>query len=714
MTQSPRLFSKHLNHVGNFIFAGGLCLLMGVAPSFANPCKGDSCKNKAEMTPIPAVDKSALDPTTEPCQDFYQYACGGWIAKTEIPEDRPQWSRGFAEIDERNMKLLRTVLTDYSVGKNPPKNPYRSQLGDYYEVCTDEAKAETASMDTLKGWIEQIDALKSKDELFSLVAKLHMIGVNAFFDFGAEQDLKDPSSMIGTVDQAGLGLPDRDYYLKNDAKMLEVQKLYQEHLKKMFALLGKTEPEVTQASTHIYQIEKALAESSTDRVERRDPAKIYHRLEKAGLEKLSPELNWNQYFASLGYPKVDAINVKSPAFFSDLNKLVVAMSLVDLKTYLQWHLLHSSSSALGKQFVDQEFQFYAKTLSGQKALAPRWKRCVQATVGSMSFAVGRSFVDLSFGKNGKAISKKMIADIENAFRANLDQTKWMDAPTRAEAIRKLDRIFNKVGYPDHWRSYKGLKVDRKSYLKNRFSATFFNSQYELDKIGKPVDRGEWQMPPSMVNAYYDPSMNEMVFPAGILQDPFFDANASSPANYAGIGMVMGHELTHGFDDEGRKFNADGKLQDWWSPEVSKEFDKRAECVVKQYDSYEVADGLHVNGKLTAGENLADLGGIKTSYAAWQKTNEGSVSIPKMEQASSAVSSTNKDTHNEKQQFFIHFAQTWCTKTKPEFERMKITVDPHSPPKMRVNGPLADFSEFATTFSCAAGTPMNPVNRCIVW
>lgn len=717
MTQSSMSFIKYLNK----LVTPGLCV--GIFSLIVSVSSGFAETPPAVPVALPAVDVTALDTSTAPCEDFYQYACGNWIAKTAIPEDRPQWSRGFAEIDERNINLLRTVLTDYSVGKNPPKNPYRSQLGDYYGVCMDEDKAETASMDSLKEWVRKIDSLKGKDELFPLIGQLHMIGVNALFNFGSEQDFKDPTLTIGATDQGGLGLPDRDYYLKNDPKMLEIQKLYKEHLKKMFQLFGSTQLDAGKASEDIFQLEKALAESSMTRVERRNPANVYHRLEKAGLQKLTPELNWKQYFTALGYPKVEEINVRTPVFFADLNKLVIATPLDKVKTYLRWHLLHASSSGLGKEFVDQEFQFYSKTLSGQKALSPRWKRCVQSTVNSMGFAVGRSFVDLSYGKSGKEISKKMITDIESAFRGTLDRTKWMDEATLTEAVKKLDRIFNKVGYPDRWRSYEGLKVNRKSYLKNRYEVTTFNSRYELDKIGKPLDRGEWQMPPSMVNAYYDPSLNEMVFPAGILQDPFFDSKASSVANYAGIGMVMGHELTHGFDDEGRKFDSEGRLRDWWSPEVSKEFDKRAECVIKQYDSYEVADGLHVNGKLTAGENIADLGGIKTAYSAWQKTTPGiAVAAGSPETASfQAPESTPSPSFtglstpfNENQKFFIHFAQTWCTKTKPEYERMKITVDPHAPPKMRVNGPLADFSEFASTFGCASGTKMNPVNRCTVW
>jgi endothelin-converting enzyme/putative endopeptidase len=593
------------------------------------------------------------------------------------------------------LNLLKSVLTDYADGKNPVENPYRPQLADFYGVCTDEKKAETVSMTTLKEWLAKVDTLKSKDELIPLIAQLHLVGINVLFNFDSEQDFKDPNLVIGTTDQGGLGLPDRDYYLKSDPKMLKIQKQYKTHLKKMFTLLGSKKVQADRASIEVYEFEKALAEPAMPRVDRREPSNIYHRLEKQGLQKLTPSFSWDKYFTELGYPKVEAINVKTPQFFSALDSLLLSTPLDRLKTYLRWHVLHASSAALGKKFVNQEFEFYAKTLSGQKALAPRWKRCVQSTVGSLGFAIGRSFVDLSYGKSGKEISKKMIAEIEEAFRGTLKEASWMDSATRAEGIKKLDRIFNKVGYPDEWRKYDGLKVDRSSYLKNRLTVAAFNGRYELNKIGKPVNRGEWQMPPSMVNAYYDPSMNEMVFPAGILQSPFFDTQAPPEANYAGIGMVMGHELTHGFDDEGRKFDSEGKLRDWWSPQVSKGFDQRAECVIKQYDAFEVADGLHVNGKLTAGENLADLGGIKIAYSAWKKS--------KTEESKDAA-----------QKFFIHFAQTWCTKTKPEYERMKILVDPHSPPKARVNHPLADFPEFSSAFGCAVGTKMNPKDRCTVW
>ncbi|MBI3556971.1 MAG: M13 family metallopeptidase [Deltaproteobacteria bacterium] len=645
-----------------------------------------------------AVDNGILDRSADPCTDFYQYACGGWLARTEIPDDRPQWSRGFGEIDERNLEFLNGVLSGYSMGIPAPENPFREKLGDFYAVCMDEAKAETASLATLNAWSRDLGAMADKHGLAPLLAQLHLAGTSAFFSLGPEQDLKNPEQMIAAVDQDGLGLPDRDYYLSSDPNMIQVRRLYRDYIKTMFTLWAGDKRAPQSSADAVLNIETRLAQASLPRVERRDPVKVYHRLEKAGLQKRAPEFSWQEYFDSLGYSAIQALDVKTPAFFSGLNTLLNDTSLVDLRTYLRWQLLAASTPTLGKRFVDEQFRFSSKALSGQRRLKPRWKRCVGATEGALGFALARSFVQVKYAENSKALSREMIRNVEKAFAQSIEQADWMDSPTKAEARKKLARIFNKVGYPDHWRSYDGLAIDRQSYLGNQLAANVFNSRYELNKIGKAVDRAEWEMAPTAVNAYYDASMNEMVFPAGIFQTPFFDSRAASFDNYSGIGMVMGHELTHGFDDEGRKFDADGKLRDWWSELDTRAFDSRTQCVVRQYAAYPLPQGLHVNGKLTNGENIADLGGIKTALSAWR----------------SSQGAGTTDTQPQERDFFLHFAQSWCTKTKPELERMLVTVDVHSPPRLRVNLPLANLPEFAAAFGCAVGSRMNASERCKVW
>ncbi|MFZ9595266.1 MAG: M13 family metallopeptidase [Bdellovibrionia bacterium] len=668
--------------------------------SWASPAK---IKPSSPQRSHGAMDPSALNPKIDPCQNFYQYSCGGWIARTEIPEDRAQWSRGFAEIDERNLQLLKEVLTGseklQSTSSSSINQPDLKKLRDFYFSCMQEQSAETEGFALLQKWMKRIDEWKDRAALLSWVAQLHQIGVDCFFSFYPEQDLKDPSQMIASADQGGLGLPDRQYYLSADPKKIQIREAYQEHLEKMFVLIGEEVREAKKSAAQVFEFEKKLAQVSMERVDRRDPEKIYHRIELEGLKKISRQMNWDDYLKTLGFPGIQAINVKSIEFFQGLNQALGETSESTLKAYMKWQLLHAASPGLGQRLVDQEFDFYGRTLSGQKTLAPRWKRCVQATGKYLGFALGRSFVDLTFGEEGKKQAKTMILGIEEAFGKSLSTHPWMDPPTRAQAFEKLAAIFNQVGYPDRWRNYDAYGIDPNLYLKNRFSGEVFNLNYELNKIGKPVDRSEWQMIPSMVNAYYDPSMNEMVFPAGILQPPFFDSQAPLHANYAGIGMVMAHELTHGFDDEGRKFDAQGRLRDWWTPDVSRKFEQGAQCVVQQYDAFELAPGLHVNGKLTTGENIADMGGIKTAYRAWldQLARLGQKASPQ-----------------QKKEFFIHFAQTWCAKTRPEMERMRLTIDPHSPPQMRVNGPLSNLPEFSQVFGCRANTPMNPPQRCSLW
>jgi putative endopeptidase len=651
---------------------------------------------------IQAVDEGALDRAVNPCDDFYQFACGGWIAKTEIPPDRPTWSRGFVSLAERNLKIMRDLLEGYAAGKIDPNDKDTKKLGDLYAVCMDEKKAETASLKTLKAQFKEINALKNIKQLSPLLAKLHLIGANAFFGFDSFQDFKDSTKMIGGADQGGISLPDRDYYLKDDGKMPEIRKLFQEHVTRMFQLLK--EKNAAKTSKMIFDLEKKLAEASMSRVDRREPTKIYHRLERKGLAASAPHFNWDTYFSALGYPDVTEINVLSPDFFVAFDKLLMSTKIEDIRTYLRWTLLNRSVGALGNQFVMENFKFTSKALGGEKEIAPRWKRCVNSIDVYMGQPLGRSYVNLTFGAKGKEESRDIMNGIEKSFEEGVSDLKWMDGPTRKEALDKLHKIANQVGYPDKWRDFDALEISRDSYLKSSYASSIFNAKYELDKIGKPVDRLEWHMTPPTVNAYYSAENNQMVFPAGILQLPYFNKDAPDTINYGAIGSVMGHELTHGFDDSGKQFDGGGNLRNWWSAEVTKEFEKRTACMAKQFDSYVAIDDLHINGKLTLGENIADQGGVKLSYQAFQRAKKK----PGYE------GGKNEQGFTDDQLFFLGYAQSWCSIYRPENARMRITVDPHSPPKFRVNGGLSNTQEFAKAFSCKAGSKMAPEQNCAVW
>lgn len=688
----------------NFNLARQLALITGL---LLTPLTASAAETAHSGT---GIDESIVDRSVQPCQDFYQFACGKWLADAKIPADLPMWDRSFMAIREKNRAILRDILENYAAGKlEKPKNPDARKLGDFYSACMDEKSIEKNSLAELGAELKKLDALGSKDsdefrnQLTSLIAQFHVNGVPAFFDFGDQQDFKDATQVIGVVDQAGLGLPDRDYYLKDDAKTLEVRNLYVKHIQTVLALLGTSKAQAKTDADKILKIETFLAEHSQSRTDRRDPFKIYHRLERKGLKEITPILNWDQYFAESGVPDVTAINVTFPEFFSGLNQLISKTDLADLKIYLKWHFVKAMIPALPNSFVAEDFQFVSQALSGQKELETRWKRCTKTVDALMGFSLGRSFVEVSYGSEGKSVTQDMIQKVEKAFQDGLKDLAWMDSKTKEQALKKLHSIVNKVGYPEVWRNYDAFKVDRKSYLKTLVSGRAFNTHYHLDKIGKPVDRKDWGMSPPTVNAYYDPSMNEMVFPAGILQPPFFSRNATPEVNYGGIGMVMGHELTHGFDDEGRNYDASGNLTDWWSPEVSKAFKAKAECVVKEYDGFESLPGLHLNGKLTLGENIADHGGIRLAYQAWSHSAESTAASPKVASAFTAD-----------QRFFLSFAQSWCSKKQEQLMRMLVKTDPHSPPRFRINGTLSQFSKFAEVFQCKPGTPMAPVNRCEIW
>lgn len=646
----------------------------------------------------PSLDVGALDKSVAACDDFYQFACGGWIQKTEIPADKAGWSRGFYAVQKRNEELLKSELEARAA--KPPADSEGVLLGDYYAACMDEDKVESASVATLNRRLATIDAVKDMKSLALQVARAHLESADPFFGFGPSQDLKDSSQMIGEADQGGLTLPDRDYYLSSKSKMPEIRKLYIEHVEKVLVLAGASEAAAKHEAQIILKVETALAKASLDRVKRRDPRNVYHRLERKGLMKLTPTFPWDVYFTTLGVANISAMNVAVPDFFKGLEALLKRSKLQDLKTYLRWQLLTRSSSALAKRFVDEDFRFAARALTGAKELPPRWKRCVGSTLHALGQPLGRVFVGKTFGAASKADAALMIRGIESALQDELKGLSWMDEPTRQEALGKLEKVVNHVGYPDKWRDYSGLKLTRQSYLGNVLAASEFNARYELAKIGKPVDRAEWYMPPSAVNAYYSSDNNKMVFPAGILQTPFYDHAAEPAVNYGGIGMVMGHELTHGFDDQGRRFDAGGNMRDWWSKEVGTEFERRAACLQKQYDGYVALDDMHVNGALTLGENIADQGGLKLAYQAWLKKTGG--------QGPEAAGLSAK------QQFFVGFAQVWCAKMRPEMQRVLITTDPHSPPRFRVNGPVTNFEEFQAAFQCKDGAAMAPKERCKVW
>ncbi len=698
---------------------------------------GSSAAPVAAGPALMSVDEAALDKSVPACSDFYQFACGTWSKATPIPADKPSWTRSFDVIQERNENELRAILERYAAGQGEGE-PNAKKLGDFYAACIDEAAIEKAGLGALKADFDAIDKIKTAKDLIPVLASLHGRGVHAGFGFDSQQDFKDATQVIAGVSQAGLGLPDRDYYLKNAEGTAKIRAAYEEHVAAMFALLGDKPEAAKAAAATVLRFEHALAVSSMAREEQRDPQKIYHRLERAGLEKAAPHFAWSEYFNALGSASVSAINVAQPEFIQGFDALLLAgapcvpgasptgadraeakpaavkgkpaavkgcaapakkFPAAEWKTYLRWHTIRAAASSLSARFVDERFRF-EHTLTGAEKLPPRWKRCVRATDDALGEALAQPFVAKMLGAEGKAATKQMVENLEKALSDDIDHLAWMDAETRTRAHEKLAAIANKIGYPDTWRSYEALGVERGDYLANRLRAATFDVKRELAKIGKPLDRTQWQMTPPQVNAYYDPSMNEIVFPAGILASPFYSIGATRATNYGGIGMVVGHELTHGFDDEGRQFDAKGNLRDWWSKSVGEEFDRRASCVEKQYGGYVAVGDTHLNGKLTLGENIADLGGLRIAYAAMKKDLAA-----KPQPAASFT---------PEQQFFLGFAQAWCTNQRPEYAELMAKNNPHSPPRFRVNGPVSNLPEFAEAFQCKPDSPMIRKERCEVW
>ncbi len=647
------------------------------------------------------VELAALDKSVDPCDDFFGYACNGWIKAHPIPDDESSWMRSFSVMREDNEKLLRDILEAYAKGENK-SDPYAKVLGDFYGSCMDEAAIEKAGKKPLEADLKLVDQAKDAKSLAKVVAKLHMTGVPVFFDSGPEQDFKDANRVIFAMHQAGLGMPEREYYLKTDAKSVELRATYMGFIERLFGLVGESKAQAKTSAQAVFAVEKALAEISFTKNELREPSKNYHLVKRADLAKASPNLVWDAYLPELGMDKTPDFNVAQDGFFTGLSALLDGKKLTQaqIRSYLRFHVVKAAIPTLSKPFVDEGFA-WRKAISGAKNLPPRWKRCVRATDSAMPEALAQPFVKKTLGAEGKEAVKQLILAIEEGMKGNLDTLAWMDEPTRKEALHKLSKIANKIAYPDKFRSYEGLTSDRKSYYASVRAADAFETKRQLAKVGKPVDRTEWQMSPPTINAYYEPLLNEMVFPAGILRTPFYSNGVAEPANFGGIGMVMGHELTHGFDDEGRQFDADGNLKSWWTPKVDAEFVKRASCVEKQFADYTVLEGVHVDGKLTMGENLADLGGVKLALLALEKR----------------IGKNARQAEGEfspRQQFFLGFAQAWCGSYRDEAMRLLVATNPHSPPQFRVNGPLSNTPEFAEAFKCAPGKKMVRKERCEVW
>ncbi len=678
------------------------------APAAVAPAKVEEPKKwVADLTkPMPAgLDEGSMDLAADPCADFYQYACGGWMAKTEIPGDRPLYSRGFVSIADRNEEALKTILEEAAANKLPKDAAFAKQMGDSYASCMDEPAIEKNGLPEVKKFIASVTAIKNADDVAKAVATMHSAGLRPFFNISNEQDFKDSTLVIAGLNQSGLGLPDRDFYTDESPKKAEIRTNYVAFIEKMFTLAGD-KPEVAKANAAaVMALETRLAKSSLTRTERRDPEKVYNRIDRKGLEEKAKSFAWGAYFNALGQKNLQNINVTSVPYFAELSTMMTDTKPEQLKPYFTWVVLRSSVKALPKAFQDEAFSFNSKNLSGAKEDRPRWKKCVAFVDDEQGEALGREYARRLFPEESRTRTVSMVNALLGSFEQNLTTLSWMDEETRKAALGKARLMVghNKIGYPDKWRDYTSLKTDRKSFFNNLLAAGRFEKARDLAKIGKPVDRGEWLMSPPTVNAYYEAQLNEIVFPAGILQPPFFNKDATDAVNFGSMGMVVGHEITHGFDDSGRKFDADGNFKNWWTESSGKGFVSRVACVKNQFDGYTAIEDLKVKGDLTLGENVADLGGLKLAHAAmvdWQAKKGGA----------------NDTRFSDSQQFFLGFAQSWCTKVRPEEARQRVTTDTHSPPYWRVNGPLSNSDAFKAAFQCSDKAKMvrSGAERCSVW
>jgi len=674
------------------LFIAALSLLGGQACA-------DEDQPSASLPYSPSLDLTSMDPTADPCNDFYQYACGGWIRNNPIPADRSRIST-YGKLYVDNQRYLWGMLEEVA-REDPQRNPTQRLIGDYFAACMDVETIDRAGISPLLPLLTEIDAMSDVSELGGAIGKLiaHTDSSAFFFALGSEQDAKQSDIMIGTVIAAGLGLPDREYYLADDAMKKENRQKYVEHLAAMFRLLGESESAAAMSAETVMRIETRLAGASLTPVEKRDPYKVYNRTSLAELKTLVPAIDWDALFESTGLQP----SITQPAFMQEVQSLLGQESLQALKTYLKWGLVNSRAQQLSKPFRDQDFAFYSAYLEGVDEQKPRWRTCVSMVDEQLGEALGREFVERNFPPEVRDEARRMSLQIQQVMAERIDQLGWMSPATREQAKQKLTRMRDKIGYPDQWRDYSPIRIGRDDYFGNVTRATQFDLKRQLDRIGRPVDRDEWFMTPATVNAYYNPAMNDINFPAGVLMPPLYDPKIDDAPNYGNTGGTIGHERVHGFDDEGRQFDGEGNLRDWWTAEDAAAFEERAQCIREQYASYRVIDDIFINAELTSGEDIADLGGLVLAWQAWKKETENQRLEP-------------LDGLSPEQRFFVGFAQWACSAERPESLRLHAATDPHSPPRYRINGVVVNMPEFKTAFSCPDDAAMvKPAEEvCRIW
>lgn len=648
------------------------------------------------------IDPQNFDTQCKPCEDFYEFANGNWLHNNPIPAEYARWAV-WNEIQDRNYELLHEILDDAAADTDAEAGSIKQIVGDFYYTAMDTAQIEAAGGTPLESDFERIDAVSNLDELQTLITDYHRERLRVLFDLDVDQDYKNSEVNMLFVSQGGLGLPEKGYYTRDDDESKELRAKYVEHIANTFKLLGDDDATAKAEANSVMATETELAKASLSRVDLRDPDKQYKpvNIEEAG--KATPNWSWPEYFAQLGLPDVQRISMAQPEFFDKMNQMLAETPLDDWKTYVKWNVARAASRYLSKDFVDEDFAFYSKTLRGTEKLEPRWRRFLNMANWYVGEPIGQLYVAQAFPPESKARAMELINNLRAALKDRIEGLQWMGEETKAKALKKVATFTPKIGYPDKWRDYSNLRLDRSSYLANLRKVRAHSMQHDLDKIGKPVDRTEWGMPPQIVNAYYSPSMNEVVFPAAILQPPFFDATIDDAVNYGAIGSIIGHELMHGFDDQGSQFDEKGNYNNWWTEEDRSRFEARTEKLVKQYDDFVAIDDLHVNGKLTLGENIADLGGAIISFAALKKAIAGK-DVPKI------------DGFTQEQRFFLSWAQAWRNNMRPEALKMQVNTDPHSPGRFRANGPLENMTEFREAFGCKDGDPMvrSGDDRVVIW